>query len=553
MKKRFLLLPFALLSALVLFYACQKEVSFENGGIPSVGMLQSDISGDCLPKTVTGIYEEGTALATTTNYIDVEVDVLVAGSYTIYTDTVNGMYFRATGVFATTGINTVRLAGYGTPVADGIFNFVVTYGLTECTVPVTVLPDGATSPAVFVLSTGTGGECMGAVVSGTYTAGTAVTSANQVVINVNVTTPGTYTLSTTATNGISFSGTGSLPATGAATITLTATGTPGTTGTTNIPVTVGASSCSFPVTVTGPATYTVNCGTASVQGTYTQGVALGAGNTVNIGVTVTTIGGYTITGTVSNMTFSHSGTFTTTGPQTITLAGTGTPSASGTLNVQVNSGSTPCTFPVTVNPGTPAANDYYPRTTGSNWSYQFDGDFNDSILVKVIPETKTAFGNIFNIFMATDDASAGFDTSGYYRKAGGVYSRFTNLAGYLSFDDDQWVEFTFLKDDQAAGHTWTTAAWSGTIGGTPVSVRIKFTVVQKDVTVTVGSTSYSNTIVIEERYEANLGFGWVDATPVFGYYKDYYARNIGWLYDEIFDENDDSMGRMDIRRYAILP
>lgn len=554
MKKHIVFLSL-LLGMLVLFYACQKEVSFENGGIPSAGMLQSDLSGDCLPKTVTGIYEEGTALTAASNYIDVQVDVLVEGTYTIYTDTVNGIYFRATGIFTTAGLNTVRLGGHGTPVADGISNFVVTYGITSCTVPVTILPSGTTAPAVFTLSSGTGGECMGAIVSGSYTAGIALTPANQVVINVNVTTPGTYNISTAATNGMTFSGTGSLPSNGAQTITLTATGTPGTAGTTNIPVTAGASSCSFPVTVTGPATFTVNCGTASVQGTYTEGVALGAGNTVNISVNVTAVGGYTITGTINGMTFSHSGSFTTTGAQTITLAGTGTPTAAGTFNVPINSGSTPCTFPVTVAPGTPAASDYFPRTVASNWSYEVDGDPDDSAYVKVIPQTKAIGGNTFNIFMSTVDATQGFDTSGYYRKTGGTYNRWVNLANYLGVDNDQWVEFTFIKDDQAVGHNWMTATYTNTVTGFPIQIRIKFTILQKDVTVTVKGTPYPNTIVIQEKYEVDLGLGdgWEDGTPYIGYYKDYYSRNIGWILDEAYDETDTQVGKLELRRHQVLP
>lgn len=345
MKKHSLFL--FLLPLLVLLNACQKELSYETNGTPSAGLLQSDLSGDCLPKTVNGVYEATTALNGATSYIDVQVDVLVAGSYLIYTDTVNGIYFRTNGIFTITGLNTVRLKGFGTPVAAGISNFVVTYGITSCTVPVTILPAGGASPAAFTLSTGTAGECISAAVSGTYTQGVLLDASNKVVINVNATTIGTYNVSTVATNGMTFSGTGAFIATGPNTITLTASGTPGTSGTTNIPVTVGTSTCSFPVTVIGPATYTINCGSAVVAGTYAQGVALTAGNTVSIQVNVATAGGYNITGTISGMTFSKSGAFTTTGPQTITLAGSGMPTASGTLNVPM-AGSTPCTFPVTV-------------------------------------------------------------------------------------------------------------------------------------------------------------------------------------------------------------
>jgi hypothetical protein len=346
--KRYLLF-FSLLSIVAFFNGCQKELSFETVGIPSIGTLQSDITGDCLPKTVTGTYEAGVAVNATTNFIEVEVDVLQAGSYLVYTDTVNGMYFRGSGTFATTGANTVKLAGNGTPVNAGISNFVVKYGITECAIAVPVLPAGAGSPAVFTLSvTPPATTCMSAVVSGTYTQGVALTASNKVDIAVNVTTIGTYDVTATLTNGMTFKGTGALLATGSGTITLTAAGsTPTAAGTFNVPVTVGTSSCSFPVTVVGPATYTVNCGSAVVNGSYAQDVTLTSSNTVDIQVNVTTIGGYTITGSVNGMTFSNSGNFTSTGIKNITLAGSGKPTAGGTFNVPMN-GATPCTFPVTV-------------------------------------------------------------------------------------------------------------------------------------------------------------------------------------------------------------
>lgn len=548
MKKYALFLT--LLSVVAFFYGCQKEVNFDDS-VPSIGMLQSDLTGDCLPKTVSGTYEVGTALTAGTNYIEVQVEVLQPGSYTIYTDTVSGIHFRATGIFSATGLQTVKLTGKGTPVTAGTSNFLVMYNLTLCEVAVSIVPDGTATQAVFSLSREAGGECTGAVVSGNYAAGIALTSANQAVIGVNVTTAGTYDLQTTATNGITFAGTGSL-ATGPQTITLTATGTPGTAGITNIPVTAGSTSCSFPVTVTGPATFTVDCGTAAVQGTYTQGVALDATNKVNLNVTVVAAGGYMITGTVNGMTFAHTGNFPAPGPQTITLAATGTPAAAGTFNVPLTAGTAPCNFSVTVAPAAPVASDYFPRSVNSNWSYEADDDPDDSILVKVIPQTKVVSGNTFNIFMGTNDATAGFDTSGYYRKAGGSYNRFVNLANYFGLDNNQWVEFTFIKDDQAAGHTWTTATYTNTTQGFPVQIRIKFTILQKDVTVSVDGTPYANTIVVEERYELNLGAGWEDGTPYLGYYKDYYSRNVGWILDELYDEMNNLEGKIEMRRYQVF-
>src|SRR6185436_16318778 len=100
---------------------------------------QSDVTGDCLPKTVNGTYVATTALVPATNTISVQVNVLKTGTYEIGTDTVNGYYFRAASTFTTLGATTVTLRGNGTPFAPGVNNFVVSFDSTFCDIQVTVL------------------------------------------------------------------------------------------------------------------------------------------------------------------------------------------------------------------------------------------------------------------------------------------------------------------------------------------------------------------------------------------------------------------------------
>jgi len=354
---------FSFLSALLLFSACQKEFSLEKNSNPSSGSLQADVSGDCLPKTVQGIYEVGTALDADTNYIDVQVNITEAGSYRIYSDTVNGIFFQAKGTFATAGLNTVRLTGDGTPLSAGIHHFTITYDSTECKVAVSILPQGGADPAVFTLAAGPT-TCLNYILSGVYVKDIPLTAANTVAIKVNVTTIGTYTITTQVSNGIIFAGTGGLTALGEQTITLTATGTPVATGNTNIEVKAGSSSCAFALDVAGPATFTVDCTSAVANGTYEEGVALTAAHTVDIDVNVTTLGAYSITTTaVNGMTFSGSGNFAAAGSQTITLTGSGTPTADGAFDIAIP-GSASCTFEVTVDSGAPAADLKWKFTQG---------------------------------------------------------------------------------------------------------------------------------------------------------------------------------------------
>ena len=96
-------IAFLLVLGLTLYYSCSKELSFESSSNPSVGTLQSNVSGDCFPKSVAGVFEEAKALVLDSNYILIEVNVTTIGSYTIFTDTVNGYFFKATGVFTATG------------------------------------------------------------------------------------------------------------------------------------------------------------------------------------------------------------------------------------------------------------------------------------------------------------------------------------------------------------------------------------------------------------------------------------------------------------------
>lgn len=339
--------------SMVLINGCQKEVSFELSGIPAEGTLQSETTGDCLPKTVNGVYEEGVALSPNINTITVDINVTKAGTYTITTDTVNGYFFKGTGRFTTPGVNTVTLQSQGTPFAQGINNFVVSFLGTVCDIQVDVLPAGAGGPAVFTLvNGGAPANCASAVISGTYIKDAAVTSSNYVDVSVNVTTIGTYTITATG-GGLTFARTAAFTTTGNQTVRLNASGTPPTAGANTITFAAPFAACSFTVNVVAPVTGTLGgapgaCTPVTPNGTYTQGVTLTAANTIQIQITTAAVGAYNIsTNSVAGISFSGSGT-TTGAVQTITLAGTGTPNASGPQVFTVTYGTSTCTFTINI-------------------------------------------------------------------------------------------------------------------------------------------------------------------------------------------------------------
>ena len=416
--------------------------------------LQVDGGGLCLPKTVKGIYVATTALAAASNTISVDVNVAAAGSYTIYTDTINGYYFREVGNFTSAGNVTVSLKGYGTPLIQGTNVFTVFFDSTQCDVAVQVLPAGAGGPASFTFA-GAGGGCTSPAISGDYIIGTPLTSANTVTLTVNVTAIGVYNITTTTKQGMTFSGSGSL---------------------------------------------------------------------------------------------------TAIGPQIIQLNGTGTPIApAGAISFPVTAGSTTCNFTINLLTTLPPV-DYFPRTANSNWSYEINDSPLDSALIVVITPTLTVGGNVYNIF-GISLAVPTFDSAGYYRKSGGDYYRYTNLADYIGFDNDWFAEFVFLKDNVPSGTSWTSPSFTGLEVGVSKTYRIKNTILQKDITKSVttslGVINYANTIAVEEKYEELVAGTWIPLAS-WGKYIDYYSRGIGWVLEESFDVTGAIDFKLEMRRNLVF-
>jgi hypothetical protein len=562
------LLYYLFLFSSILLITCQKELSYETGGAPSHGSLLDDGSGDCYPKTVNGVYEAGTALSQTTNTIQVTVNVTKTGNYTIFSDTINGYYFRATGIFSTVGSNSVTLKGYGTPATSGVNNFLLQYDSTACNVAVTVLPAGAGGPAQFtILSSGTPAVCSTSGPTGNYVVGTALNASNRDTFNINVTTIGTYNVKSDTVNGIYFSASGTFTTTGNQQLVLMGQGTPtGSAGTVTLHVTVGSSTCSFQVTITSGAVGTLGGagGTctppASINGTYTQGTALTSANTVQVQINVTTAGAYSIsTNTVSGFSFSGSGNAVT-GTQLVTLNGTGTPTASGPVVFTVTFGSSTCTF--TINVAAAPVIDYFPRTTNSNWSYEWNDTPTDSVYKVVIPATLTVPpSTVYNIFMPNDGTGSGLDSTGnypagYYRKNNSDYYEWFNYGNFIGYDNPGWAEYIMLKDNVPAGTNWTSNGFAGTIGGNPYNIRFSYTILQKDVplivTTSLGTANYTNVIIVEEKYQMEVTPGnWQDITSLVGSGKSYYARNIGLVLYEVYDTTNTKTDWMELRRYVV--
>lgn len=207
---------------------------------------------------------------------------------------------------------------------------------------------GEEDPAVFSVV-----NCTNAGPQGTYTQGTSLNSSNTYTIDVNITQAGPYTILATTGNGYSFSKSGTFTSTGTQTVVLEGQGTPSTGPTTNTITLVfnGATStpsCTLPgITVNGGTTsFTVDCSTATVSGTYLQGVAVDGTQYIDVPVsTVTTPGSAVVeTQLVNGIQFSSGSINITASTTSIRLYAQGTPTSTGTFSYSFTApGSTTCT------------------------------------------------------------------------------------------------------------------------------------------------------------------------------------------------------------------
>lgn len=126
---------FIFLLSSFLFTACNKELSFENGELQTGGISGTAVftlygsPGTCSDALINGDYNVAIPLGTS-NTVTIAVNVTTIGTYTVSTNTINGVSFSGTSSFLSTGDQTITLTGNGTPVASG--NFIFTPGVNGC-------------------------------------------------------------------------------------------------------------------------------------------------------------------------------------------------------------------------------------------------------------------------------------------------------------------------------------------------------------------------------------------------------------------------------------
>jgi hypothetical protein len=539
---------------IVAFLSCQKEISFETGG-KSIGEFLKDAGGDCAPATVNGIFKQDTVLALDANFVDVQVNVTTPGTFDIKSDTINGYSFSKTGSVAF-GNNTIRLYASGKPIVAGTNTFTIIYGTSVCSFDIIVTGSGVL-PAQFTLG-GAPLLCTNAIAGGNYNAGSPLTPANTLAVEINASTGGTYIINATTTNGFSFSGSGVIPP-GVQAVILTGTGTPGTAGISLVTVTGQASTCTFPITVLPAlpqAVFTLagapnNCTGAVINGVFAAGVATSASNTITLSVNVTTAGLYTITTNALNgISFSKTGVFTNTGVQTVILTATGTPTAAEVFDFTPSASGSSCKLSITCT-GTPPipSGDYFPLTANSWWSYD-EVSLTDTIK-NIVIGTKAYNGNTYT---EVEGNYAGFpEDTLHYRKSGNNYFQWGVTDGYsaqFSFDVAQFADINFLRENAATGTIWQSAEYSGTLGGSPANLQYDFKIENANTSITANGKNYTNVIHVSVTAKVKIA-----PLPYTAFEKNdfYYAKGIGLVkvkYNDILGGT--VLGDVNIRNYKVF-
>ncbi len=201
-----------------------------------------------------------------------------------------------------------------------------------------------------------------------------------------------------------------------------------------------------------------NCESPAINGTYTVAKALSSSNSVVINVSVITPGDYNITtNTIGGISFSASGTFSTTGDQQVTLSAAGTPSSSGFYYFTLNAGASQCTFRIAVISPDPLATYVLESGTGNNTVYctpqSIQGTYTANVPLNASNTiTITAYPTVLGNYTISTDLFNGiiFSASGTFTTMADqsvvlIWKRHPNSIGYIYICSSNCGAFTHWR------------------------------------------------------------------------------------------------------------
>lgn len=295
------------------------------------------------------------------------------------------------------------------------------------------------------------------------------------------------------------------------------------------------------------------CNNATINGIYKKGTATNNTNSVDVEVNVNSVGTWTMnTASAGGFYFQGAGSFANTGTQVITLNASGTPNVSGPVTFTLKAGSTTCSFSVNVEadttnnpppPPPPPGGEYFPMTQNSWWSYD---DGSGDTTKTTVSGTSVIAGKTYTNFVDSYEGLTDTDTS-FYRKDAATNSFYLNedlsfLSGFgITFSQPR-ADVLFLKNALTTGATWN-SDHTGTASGFPVTVRFKFTVVNANATLTIGSNTFTNVYHVQLLLQLGTAGVFQDmSTPA----SLYFAKGVGLI------RTDDGTDTMDIRYWKVF-
>lgn len=241
---------------------CAKEYSYEGGNQPppsgntnSTNTASFTLNGapnECTVALPAGNFIAGSS--NNNNTITISINVTNTGDYSISTDTLDNIYFAATGHFARTGLQNVTLKGYGVPDKALNLDFSPSTVFSHCTFHLSILPAGSLATYVIESNFGNPNPCTYQI-NGSYKKGNLLSSSNTVRISVTAISLGSFAIATEKVNGIQFYYSGTFTTTGSQYVFLEGSGTPLASGTFSFspmivgPAPLGGQACAFDLTV----------------------------------------------------------------------------------------------------------------------------------------------------------------------------------------------------------------------------------------------------------------------------------------------------------------
>ncbi len=408
------------------------------------------------------------------------------------------------------------------------------------------------------------GMCLPVSVGGTYSVNQLLADSNYLTVSVNVTLPGTYNIYTDTVNGYSFKAAGTFESKGVRSVKMIAVGKPVISGINNFSIFYNQSVCEAAVTVVGKdsvtppvsqATYIFkdennNCQPVAVNGYYVANNLLDTFNTVFVPVNVIAPGTFSITtDTVNGYYFSASGTFSSTGNQSIKLMAHGSPMNEGTNVFSLQDSVAVCHFSVSVVVAEPVtSNDLLPLAINNRWVYDDLINKGDSI-VRTVTGTTQENGNSYFVVKQRENT----DSLQYlFRKQVIQYFEYARIDKYTNsfqYSQDIDTDLVFLNEVITTGASWESVEIKNTASfGQIIFLKYYFVCTGMKMVITINGKTFANVYEFTMQPEIRSEYAGYGLTGEL--YTFYYAKGIGLIY--MRQENQYSVSNeMQIRNWKI--